>query len=255
MLGAIAGDIIGSTREHHAEKTLDFELFPEGCRVTDDSVMTVATAEALLGDRDFGAAFRRWGHRYPHAGYGSGFRAWLASDDPAPYNSWGNGSAMRVSPVAWVATDESDVLELAEATALPTHNHPRGIIGAQAVSLAIWLARQQATCEEIRARVTALAGYDLTRTIDAIRPSYHFDVNCDGSIPEAIVAALESTDWEHAVRLAVSLGGDADTQAAIAGAIAEALYGGVPAAIATRVSQIVPGDMGLVVESFRVRWG
>jgi len=255
MLGAIAGDIIGSTREHHPLKTLDFELFPEGSRVTDDSVMTVATADALLTDQDFGAAYHRWGNRYRRAGYGKGFRAWLDSGDPQPYGSWGNGSAMRVSPVAWVAADEVELMELAEATALPTHDHPRGVIGAQAVALAIWLARQGATREEIRARVEALSGYDLSRTVDQIRPSYKFDVSCDGSVPEAIVCALESTDWAHSVRLAVSLGGDADTQASIAGAIAEAMYGGVPAEIARRVKEMMPGDLGLVLESFRVRWG
>lgn len=254
MLGALAGDIIGSTREHHPDKTLDFELFPEGSRVTDDSVMTVATAEALLQGGDFGAAYHRWGNRYPRAGYGKRFRAWLASDTPAPYLSWGNGSAMRVSPVAWAAADEVELMELAEATALPTHNHPRGIVGAQAVALAIWLARQGAGRDEIRARVTALSGYDLSRTVEQIRPSYRFDVSCDGSVPEAIACALESADWEHAVWLAVSLGGDADTQASIAGAIAEAIYGGVPAEIARRVREMMPGDLGLVVESFRVRW-
>jgi ADP-ribosylglycohydrolase len=255
MLGALAGDIIGSTREHRAIKTIDFELFPAGSRVTDDTVMTVATAEALLTDQDFGDAYHRWGNRYPRAGYGRAFRGWLASDDPAPYQSWGNGSAMRVSPVAWVATNEVELLRLAKATALPTHDHPRGIVGAQAVALAIWLARQGASRDEIRARVTALSGYDLERTTDDIRPGYAFDVSCDGSVPEAILCALESTDWEHAVRLAVSLGGDADTQASIAGAIAEAMYGGVPAEIASTVREMIPDDLGRVVEAFGVRWG
>ena len=165
------------------------------------------------------------------------------------------GTAMRVNPAAWVAVDEVELMELAEGTAMPTHDHPRGVIGAQAAALAIWLARQGATREEIRARVEALSGYDLSRTVDQIRPSYCFDVSCDGSVPEAIICALESTDWEHAVRLAVSLGGDADTQASIAGAIAESMYGGVPAEIARRVQEMMPGDLGLVVESFRVRWG
>lgn len=254
MLGAIAGDIIGSTREHYPAKTLDSELFPEGSRVTDDSVMTVATADALLTDQDFGEAYHRWGNRYRRAGYGKGFRAWLDSDDPKPYQSWGNGSAMRVSPVAWVAADEVELMELAEATEMPTHDHPRGVIGAQAVALAIWLARQEATREEIRARVEALSGYDLSRTVAQIRPSYRFDVSCNWSVPEAIICALESTDREHAVRLAVSLGGDADTQASIAGAIAEAMYDGVPAGIARTVGEMMPGDLELVVESFRVRW-
>ncbi len=225
MIGAIAGDMIGSIYERRPPRSFDFPLFSPGSRFTDDSVMTVATADAVLGDRDFGAAYQRWGHRYPTAGYGAGFRIWLASNDPRPYNSFGNGAAMRVSPVAWFATSEADVLALAEATARPTHSHPRGIIGAQSAALAIWLARQQASRDDIRRRVVELSGYDLDRTVEQIRPDYYFDVTCDGSVPEAIICALESTDWEHAVRLAVTLGGDADTLGAIAGSIAEAMYG------------------------------
>ena len=144
ILGAIAGDIIGSIYEHHPPGTLDFPLLSSESRFTDDSVMTIATTSALLGDHDLGAAYRHWALRYPRAGYGSGFRAWLYSDDPQPYHSWGNGSTMRVSPVAWFATSETETLNFARESALPTHNHPRGIIGAQATALTIWLARRRA---------------------------------------------------------------------------------------------------------------
>lgn len=220
MIGAIAGDIVGSRFEHRAHKSTDFELFHPSCRFTDDTVMTIATADAFQTDGDFGAAYHRWGRRYPNAGYGGRFREWLASNDPKPYNSWGNGSAMRVSPVASYAHSEREVLRLARETALPTHNHPRGIIGAQAVALATWLSGQDVEPEEIRRKVAELSGYDLTRTVDEIRPGYRFDVSCDRSVPEAIICGLEASSWEDAVRKAVSLGGDADTQAAIAGGMA-----------------------------------
>lgn len=220
MIGAIAGDIVGSRFEHHPHKSVEFELWHPDCRFTDDTVMTIATAEALLTDRDFGAAYHRWGNRYPDAGYGRAFRTWLATLDPVPYDSWGNGAAMRVSPVAWVAGSEAQVLDLARETALPTHGHERGIIGAQAVALATWLAGHERDAAEIREKVAGISGYDLDRTVAEIRTTYAFDVSCDGSVPEAIICGLEATSWEHAVRLAVSLGGDADTQAAIAGGIA-----------------------------------
>lgn len=250
MIGAIAGDIIGSIYEHHTHKSVDFELFHSRCSFTDDTVMTIATAESLLGDRDFGSAYHRWGNRHRRAGYGRKFREWLVSDGSKPYNSWGNGSAMRVTPVAWVATSEEAVLSLAEQTALPTHNHPRGVVGAQAVALAVWLARQGKDREAIRRRVAAISGYDLDRDVDEIRGGYKFDVSCDGSVPEAIICALASTDWEHAVRLAISLGGDADTQAAIAGGIAEAMYGGVPADIWSTASAMLDEEMLEVVGRF-----
>jgi ADP-ribosylglycohydrolase len=211
--------------------------------------MTIATAEALLTDRDFGAAYHRWGRVYPRAGYGKKFREWLASDSPTPYGSWGNGSAMRVSPVAAVARTEAEVLELARQTALPTHGHPRGIVGAQSVALATWLAGQGADPAEIRSRVTAVSGYDLSRTVDEIRPGYRFDVSCDGSVPEAIICALEASSWEDAVRLAVSLGGDADTQAAIAGGIAGARWG-VGASQRSRALAHLQDDQGRVMREF-----
>lgn len=246
MIGAIAGDIVGSRFEWGSHKSVDFALWDPACHFTDDTVLTIATAEALLTDQDFGAAYHRWGNRYPRAGYGSAFRDWLASSDPKPYGSWGNGSAMRVSPVAWVATSEAEVLELARATALPTHGHERGIIGAQATALAIWLARQGADKEEVRRKLAELSGYDLDRTVDGIRPGYRFQVSCDLSVPEAIICALEAASWEEAVRLAVSLGGDADTQAAIAGGIAEG-WCSVPTEAVNSAMAVLPAGMRQVV--------
>lgn len=235
--------------EHVRLKRVDFELWHPDCHFTDDTVMTIATAEALLEDGDLAEAYHRWGNRYPHAGYGGAFRQWLASPEPLPYGSWGNGSAMRVSPVACVATSEREVLRLARESAEPTHGHPRGIIGAQAVALAVWLARRGAEPGEIRRKVTEISGYDLDRTVEQIRPDYTWDVTCDGSVPEAIICALEARSWEQAVRLAVSLGGDADTQAAIAGGIAEGMWG-VPAEVEQNAMAALPGEMVEAVERF-----
>lgn len=242
MLGALAGDVIGSVYERRPTKTTRFSLFDERCRVTDDSVMTVATARAILhadvaraagpASSDYAREFRELGLRYPHAGYGGSFARWLRDESMGAYNSWGNGSAMRVSPVGWAFDRETDVLEQADRNARATHDHPEGIKGAQAVALAVFLARTGRSKEEIRGAISTRSGYDLGRTIDEIRPGYRFDVSCQGSVPESIVAFLDSSDTEDAIRLAVSLGGDADTQACIAGAIAEAHYGELPPEIA-----------------------
>ena len=232
MLGAIAGDIIGSTREWEPLKSTRFELFPDGSRFTDDSVLTIAVAEALLDGLDLTQQLKRYCLEYPQAGYGGTFIRWAFSADMKPYGSWGNGSAMRVSSVGHLFDSVDEVLHHAQRTAEVTHNHPEGIKGAQAVALAILLARQGASKDEILDAIRARAGYPLERTIDEIRPTYAFDVSCAGSVPEAIQAFLEADDYEHAVRLAVSLGGDSDTQACIAGGIAEEFFGGVPEPIA-----------------------
>lgn len=244
MLGAIIGDIVGSVYEWNNIKTKDFPLFRDDCFVTDDSIMTLAAAEALMAggmEADFAAAYRRWGRRYPHADYGGRFRLWL-QEEGGPYHSYGNGSAMRVSPCAW-AVPLSPVLgegleaplTLAERSAAVTHNHPEGIKGAQATALCIYLARQgraQGKPEEARALMRRLLtdpegafGYDLSRSLDQIRPQYRFDESCQGTVPEAITAFLESDGFEDALRNAVSLGGDSDTLAAITGSVAEAAYG------------------------------
>jgi ADP-ribosylglycohydrolase len=254
MLGAICGDVIGSVHERRGTKETSFNLFDQAMRFTDDTVLTVATAEAILTGEDYGAAYHRYARRYPHAGYGSAFRAWLRSDNPRPYGSWGNGSAMRVSPVGWMAASESQALEEAARSAAPTHDHAEGVKGAQAVALAVYLARTGTEKEGIRRRVSEQTGYDLSRSVEAIRPAYRFDVSSAGSVPESIVAFLDAGDFEDAVRLAVSLGGDADTQAAIAGGIAEAYWGGVPASIEARVRRVLPQSFVTVIEAFQRRF-
>ncbi|HRS87632.1 MAG TPA: ADP-ribosylglycohydrolase family protein [Syntrophales bacterium] len=250
MIGAIAGDIIGSVYEGRGIKTKDFPLFHPRCRFTDDTVLTVAVADAILGGTPYMESVRRIARRYPRAGYGGSFRQWLHAADPRPYNSWGNGSAMRVSPVGFAFATEDDVLAQAKATAEITHNHPEGIKGAQATALAVFLARTGTDKEGIRSRIAAMFGYDLDRTLAEIRPSYSFDVSCQGTVPEAIVAFLESQSYEDAVRNAISLGGDSDTLACITGAIAEAFYGGIPDWIRNKVKELLTPDLWSVTERF-----
>ena len=225
LYGASGGDIIGSRFERHNLKSKDFELFDDRSRFTDDTVMTVATADALLHRLDFAEAYRTWGNRYPHAGYGGRFRNWLNSDYPRPYNSWGNGSAMRVSPVGFFFDSVDRVLAEAERSAAVTHDHPEGIRGAQAVALAVFLARTGSSKAAIRSEMETRFDYDLsTQTLAQIRPDYTFDVSCTGTLPVALLAFLESESYEDAVRNAVSVGGDSDTIAAITGGIALAFY-------------------------------
>lgn len=225
MIGAIIGDVIGSVHEHTGTKTTDFPLFTPRSRFTDDTVLTIATADALLADGDYARAYHAWGNRYPRAGYGKAFKGWLRSPDPRPYGSFGNGSAMRVSPIAFAFDTLDEVLREAERSAAVTHDHPEGIKGAQAAALTVFLARTRVSKADIRAEITRRFGYDLSRTIEDIRPSYTFDVTCQGSVPEAITAFLETDGLEAAVRVAISLGGDADTLAAIAGGAAAAAAG------------------------------
>jgi ADP-ribosylglycohydrolase len=228
MIGAIVGDIVGSVYEWNNIKTKDFPLFSPECFFTDDTVMTLATAEGLMNGASkeaFIKAMKRYGRLYPYAGYGGRFGNWLFSDDTSPYNSWGNGSAMRVSPVAWAFSTLSEVERYAEISAAVTHNHPEGIKGARATAAAIFLARTGASKEETKAYIEKQYRYDLDRTLDEIRPHYRFDESCQGTVPEAIIAFLESVSFEDALRNAVSLGGDSDTLAAITGSIAEAAYG------------------------------
>ncbi len=250
MLGAIAGDIIGSIFEGHPHKSKSFPLFTAHNHYTDDTVLTVAVAEAILYGLPYALTLQSWGRRYPHAGYGGRFQHWLQSPMPRPYSSWGNGAAMRVSPVGWAFADSRTVLEEAKATAMVTHNHPEGIKGAQATALAVFRARTKTSKEALREEIEDRFGYDLSRSLDAIRPRYTFDVSCQGSVPESLIAFLESTDYEDAVRNAVSLGGDADTMACIAGAVAEAAYGGVPEHIACVVRGRLPIALGNVVAQF-----
>ena len=226
MLGAIIGDIAGSIYEGYSIKTKDFPFFGEDCRFTDDSVCTVAVADMLLHDLLPAEAMQKWCRRYPHRGYGGNFGMWIYTDPPEPYGSYGNGAAMRVSPAAFLNRGNLDAaLSVSDKVTEITHNHPEGMKGARATTHAIWLAFQGESPANIRRVIATEYGYDLTQTVDEIRPDYYFDVTCQGSVPQAITCALESVSFEDAVRNAISLGGDADTLAAIAGPIAEALHG------------------------------
>lgn len=229
LYGTIFGDIAGSTYEFRACKNYNFTTVPEKSRFTDDTVMTLAVASWLMKDpNDINVLVKEmqyFGNRYPRAGYGGMFRKWLIKEDPEPYNSFGNGSAMRVSPCAWVAKSLEEAENLAKKSAIVTHNHPEGVKGAQATAAAIYLARVGKTKEQIKDYIESKYGYDLSRTIKEIKESgYKFDSTCQGSVPESIIAFLESDDYEDCIRKAIWLGGDADTQAAIAGSIAEAFY-------------------------------
>ena len=225
MLGAIAGDIIGSIYENRPIKTKRFPLFSPGCTFTDDTVCTVAIADVLLGDGDFGHALRRYVRKYPGRGYGGLFREWAMADDLPAYGSWGNGSAMRVSAVGFLARDDGEALRLAAASSAVSHSHSDAIAGAQAVALAIHMARRRADRTTIRRVLSERFGYDLSRSLDDLRPGYAFDISAAGTVPAALICALDATDHEDAVRNAISLGGDADTLACIAGGLGEALYG------------------------------
>jgi len=235
MLGAIAGDIVGSVHEGSGPQSKAFALFAPSSRFTDDSVLTIAVAGAIRRGEDYAQALRRWGREYPDAGYGGMFRQWLFAQHPAPYNSYGNGSAMRVSAVGWAFDDLERVLIEARRSAEVTHDHPEGIKGAQAVAAAVLLARQGEGKARVRELLSDRFGYDCSARLDELRRQARFDVTCQGTVPAAAVAFLESDDYEDAVRNAVSLGGDADTLACIAGAIAEAHYGGTPEPIRREV--------------------
>lgn len=250
LCGAIAGDIIGSVYEWHTTKNTDFYLFTLSSKFTDDTVMTVANADWLLTGDSLLGVMQDYGNRYPHAGYGGMFRSWLREDEPKPYNSFGNGSAMRVSPVGWAFDTLEETLEAAKQSAEITHNHPEGIKGAQATAACIFMARTGKSKQEIKDYIEKRFGYNLSRTCDEIRPTYDFDVTCQGSVPESIIAFLESTDFESAIRLAVSLGGDADTMGAITGGIAEAYYGGVSEHIRKEVLKRLPNEFIVVMQKF-----
>jgi ADP-ribosylglycohydrolase len=254
MIGSIAGDIIGSVYEGNPIKRTDFPLFDERCRFTDDTVLTIAVAYAILERVDYGKALKMFGRRYPLAGYGGSFYKWMISDEEAPYYSWGNGSAMRVSPVGFAFDSVEDVLEEAGKSAAVTHNHPEGIKGAQATALSILLARKGETKKGIQADIEKRFGYDLRRRLDHIRPTYYFDVSCQGSVPESIIAFLESENYEDAIRKAISLGGDSDTMASIAGGIAQAFYRDIPDSIVTYVRHLLPAEFLSIVDGFNRRY-
>jgi ADP-ribosylglycohydrolase len=260
MLGAILGDIAGSTMENTnvlgvAYKRADGPLIPLGSSFTDDTVLTVATAHVILTGAPYAATYHEFGRRYPNAGYGGGFRNWLQSNHRLPYNSFGNGSAMRVSPVGYAYDTADEVLAAACESASVTHSHTEGIKGAQAVALAVFRARHGVAKEDIRDELSDRFAYDMARTIDTIRPGYSFDVTCQGSVPEALIAFLEANSTEDAIRLAISLGGDTDTQACIAGAVAEAWHGDLSANHRLDVAQMLPQEFIDIIEAFARRYG
>lgn len=255
MLGAIAGDIIGSPYEHAPIKTTSFPLFGPFSRFTDDTVLTIAVADALLHGGDYAQFFVDYYYRYPLLPYGARFHGWANSHEHMPYNSWGNGSAMRVSPVACAYSDVDAVLEEAKRSAEVTHNHPEGVHGAQATALAVLLARQGRPKKEIRKEIQCRFGYALTRRVDDIRPEYQCDLSCQHTVPEAIICFLESSGFEEAIRNAVSLGGDADTMACITGAIAEPFYGGLPGDIYRETISRLDEQILGVLTRFRETYG
>ncbi|MBR4557645.1 MAG: ADP-ribosylglycohydrolase family protein [Clostridiales bacterium] len=259
MYGAILGDIIGSPYEFDkGNKSKDFEMFEGDAGFTDDTVMTIAVAEALtatLGEDDdfikdsIVYSMKRWGKKYPNAGYGLRFIDWLASTDPKPYDSYGNGSAMRVSSAGWLYDTLEETLHAAKLTSEVTHNHPEGIKGAQATAAAIFMARTGSSKEDIKNYIVSEFGYDLSRTCDEIRPAYKHVESCQETVPEAITAFLEGESFEDVIRTAVSLGGDCDTLTCIAGSIAEAFYG-VPEDLLDECILRVPAEMYEVIQSF-----
>lgn len=250
MLGAIAGDIIGSPYEHDPIKTTKFPLFRPSSRFTDDSVLTSAIASKLLFGGDYTDALERFYYHYPLLPYGAKFLEWASSINHQPYGSWGNGSAMRVSPVPYFCSSVEEVLKESKRSAEPTHDHPEGIRGAQAVALSIYLALEKESKVNIRDAVARQFGFDLKKRVDAIRPSYSCDFSCQNTVPQAIVCFIESDDFESAIRLAVSLGGDSDTMACITGSIAEAFYGGVPQYIRKPVLERLDNRLRAILEEF-----
>ncbi|HUP64246.1 MAG TPA: ADP-ribosylglycohydrolase family protein [Thermoanaerobaculia bacterium] len=254
MIGAIAGDIIGSRWEASGFKEKDFDLFEGSVRPTDDTVLTVAVADCLVSGREYAKTYQAYFRSYPRAGFGAWFTDWALARSTKSYGSLGNGAAMRVSPVGWAFESLAEVAAEARLSAEVTHDHPDAVRAAEATAVAVILARSNLTKNEIRSLLQTKFGYDLSRRLDEIRPSYTFDTSASGSVPEAIIAFLESHDWEDAVRNAISLGGDADTMACIAGAIAEAYYG-VPESIVRRTRAFLDEPLLRVVDAFDERFG
>ncbi len=250
MLGAIVGDIVGSVYEWNNTKTKDFPLFSPERTFTDDTVLTVALADSILTGEPYVANLKGYYHDYPDRGYGAAFHRWARGRSDRPYNSWGNGAAMRISPVGFAYGDLDTVLRKAEEFTAVTHNHPEGIKGGQATAAAVHLAWTGHTKAEIKRFIQDTFGYDLSRRVDEIRPTYRFDESCQGTVPQAIRAFLDSTDFEDAIRTAVSLGGDSDTLACITGGIAQAFYGGVPDDIQSIAYGILDDRLGEIVRQF-----
>jgi ADP-ribosylglycohydrolase len=239
MFGAIVGDVIGSVYEAFPCKHENFQLFSEKTRFTDDTVLTIAVADAYMNDKDYATTLKQYARKFPLAGFGGSFVNWVDSENMTGYGSYGNGSAMRVSSLGWLCNSIEDVIREAKKSAEVTHNHPEGIKGAQAIASAVFLARQKYSKSQIKFFIEETFKYDLNRKLDDIRPTYDFDVSCQGSVPESIIAFLESKNFEDCIRKAISIGGDSDTIAAMAGSIAEAFYKDIPEAISVNVFKIL----------------
>lgn len=251
MIGAILGDIIGSRFEFSKvrNKSEDFELFTDKCEFTDDTVLTIATMDSILNDIPFDKSYSYWGNKYPTCSYGSRFRDWLEEDIKEPYYSYGNGSAMRVSPIGFAYNDLKTVMDKAEESAIITHNHDEGIKGAEAVAVCIYLARHKTPKKIIKEIIETYFDYDLSRKLEDIRPYYQFNETCQGSVPESIICFLEGDGFEDCIRKAISLGGDTDTMGAIVGGIAEAYYG-VSIHIFIKIYRYLPNEMILIIDKF-----
>jgi ADP-ribosylglycohydrolase len=254
MIGAIAGDVIGSVYEAYPLKTKEFPLFSENSIFTDDTVLTVALADSILNNTPYVKNLKKYYHDFYWAGYGGAFQVWAVSQKTQPYNSWGNGSAMRVSPVGFAYNDLETVLEQAKHSAEVTHNHPEGIKGAQATASAIFLARTGKDKTTIKDYIENTFGYELSTPLDKVREVYEFDVSCQGSVPQSIIAFLESESYEDALRNAISLGGDSDTMACITGGMAQAFYGGVPDFIQEQVFEILDERLLKITEQFMAKY-
>ncbi|WP_371801864.1 ADP-ribosylglycohydrolase family protein [Candidatus Lokiarchaeum ossiferum] len=250
MIGAIFGDIVGSLYEWNNIKTTNFEIFNPEAFFTDDSVLTIALAESILSGTDYVKNLRKFYKLYPDESYGTSFRHWAALEDSEPYNSWGNGSAMRVSPIGFVYNTIESVLMEAKKSAEITHNHEEGIKGAQATAISIYFARIGKSKKYIKDFIESHFGYDLSISLDSIRPSYKFDVSCQGTVPPAIRAFLESDNFLHSIRLAVSLGGDSDTLACITGGIAHAYYGTLDKKITDYLYQKLDSFLTQITKNF-----
>lgn len=255
IFGAIAGDVLGSTYEFKNEKSVDINLFVKKSSYTDDTVLTVAVADAILNNKDFTKTIWEYGNKYIDRGYGGRFLEWLASENPQPYDSFGNGSGMRVSAIGWAYSTLHETLNMAKKSAEITHNHPEGIKGAQAVASAIYLSRNGFSKIAIKDYISQTFNYDLNFKLDDIRKNYKFYVSCQKSIPQAIVAFLESTDFESAIRLAISIGGDSDTISNICGGISYAFYHNIPQKISDFVIERLPQEFIFIINQFNEKFG
>lgn len=254
MFGAIVGDIAGSTYERSNFKFESCEIFAEGSQFTDDTVLTLATADHFLFGDSYTEVYRQFGRAYPYAGYGGKFREWLRSETPQPYESWGNGSAMRVSPIGWAADNLDWALNEAKESAKVTHNHPNGIKGAQAIAAAVFLARLGTSKDDLRRYLGSQFNYDLNRTVAEARRGYIFDMSCEGSVPESIIAFLDSCSFEDALRKAISLGGDSDTIACMTGSIAHAFYKTIPKWMIDYCTKLLDGGQRSIINDFWERY-